>query len=118
MLEIRSIRSPDATYRANALEYTDVHFQLELEVGEAGTANAETFFLEVATPGALTRAVSEGALISERGLLVLREFSWRALDEALGDILKQCEHYAWSFARDRLQRFFIAQSETRLPRAR
>jgi hypothetical protein len=105
-LWIRSITSPNVEFDVwspNSLE--DAYFPVEVEIGEVGVEGADLFGLMVATPEGLRRYAKK-EVISERGLLVLSEFSWEIVHKALDRILRECAGDTWNESVLRLQRYF------------
>jgi hypothetical protein len=105
-LWIRSITSPDVEFDVwtpSSLE--DVHFPVEMEIGETGVEGADLFGVMVATPEGLRR-YAKNDVISERGLLVLSEFSWEIVRKSLDRILEECADESWNESVLRLQRYF------------
>lgn len=98
-LEIRDWMSPDVVDVWNWVPKTpeDVHFLLEVDIGEAGETGTYIFQVLVATPEGvewLKRTYSDWSL-PDRGLLVLTKYSWEALEEQVQTIVKSCEGCTW-----------------------
>lgn len=105
-LWIRSIDSPNVEFdvwKPSSLE--EVHFPVQMEIGEVGVEGADIFSLMVATPEGLRRYAKKD-VISERALLVLSEFSWEIVHQALDRILEKCAADSWNESVLRLQRYF------------
>jgi hypothetical protein len=110
-LRIKSIHSPDVeidAWRPESLE--DVYFPLELEIGLAEKESASLFQIMVATPEGLRRNAKE-TIISERGMLVLSEFSWKIVHDALDRIIASSAGDSWQETVLRLQRYFFWEYE-------
>jgi hypothetical protein len=110
-LRVKSIVSSDVDvdeWTPGSLE--DVYFPLELEIGLAGAESASLFQLLVATPEGLRR-YARTEIISERGLLVLSEFSWQIVHETLDRIIVGCAGNSWQETTVRLQRYFTWEYE-------
>jgi hypothetical protein len=105
-LWIRSIDSPDVEFDVwKPTLREQVHFPVQMEIGEVGTEGADLFSLTVATPEGLRR-YAKTDVISERGLLVLSEFSWEMVHRALDRILEVSAAESWNESVLRLQRYF------------
>jgi hypothetical protein len=114
-LRIRNIVSPNVDFdvwRPDSLE--DVYFPLEMEIGPVGKDMADVFGVIVATPEGLRRFAKRGIIsergllkevISERGLLVLSEFSWEVVHKTLDRILEAGAGETWNESVLRLQRY-------------
>ncbi|MEM8609623.1 MAG: Imm8 family immunity protein [Myxococcota bacterium] len=88
----------------------DVYFQLALEIGEPDTVGQHLFYVTVATPEGL-RAHARGAVMSDRAVLVLSEFSLSTLRKHIATILERCEGWNWGECSTKLQRYFAWEYE-------
>jgi hypothetical protein len=111
-LTIKSLSSPDVSIDSWQPESTAVCFLLELEIAEEGDERADLFQVVVATPEGLRRLPADAnAVLSDRGALILAEFSWPRLHATLHRILRECGAEDWSAAVLRLQRYFLWEYE-------
>lgn len=114
-LEIRSVHSPDVEVGAWEPEESGAaSFLVEVELGERGTPGADVFQAMIATPAGLTseRRCSEApALISCRALLVLPEFSWDAVSDAIESVVAGCAASDWADSVANLQTYFHHEYE-------
>lgn len=111
-LEIRSLHSPDVEVDAwEPADDREVHFLLELEIGEVGDERADLFQVVVASPEGLRARKAHGGVLSDRATLVLSRFSWTTVHGALARIIKSCEADDWAEAVQRLQRYFAWEYE-------
>lgn len=112
-LEIKSIFSSDVEVDVwQPATDADVCFLLEMEIGEAGRAAADQFSVMFATPEGLKgfRAGNEDVIL-DRGLIVLRRFSWDAVHASLEKILRGRKCSDWSGVCGHLQRYFYWEYE-------
>jgi hypothetical protein len=110
-LRIKSIDSTDVAvdlWRPESL--ADVYFPLDLEIGLAGAESASVFQVMVATPEGLRRH-ARGEIISDRGMLVLSEFSWETVHKTVDRIIAECAGDTWQETTLRLQRYFMWEYE-------
>lgn len=112
-LEIKSLHSSDVELFAWLPDSNSVWFPLQLEIGEAGDARSDVFDMMVATPeGMLEKATPDArGVLSKRGLLVLRTFSWDTLRHTLDSIVRDCQAETWETSVLRLQRYFYWEYE-------
>src|SRR5690606_19542134 len=107
-LEIRSISSPDIeNFWAWELTSNDeVHFLVEMEIGELGSDRADLFFVEVATPEALLlRSSRNFKVIRNRAIIIISRYEWKSIYETIAGIVKQSESNTWRDSVMSLQRY-------------
>jgi hypothetical protein len=105
-LRIGRVSSPDAHVHVWEPDSSgDVYLLLEVEIGVDGEQGSDVFQLMVATPEGL-RSHATGAVISERGTLVISDFSWQEVLKAVRNIVGKCSGKDWNDSVLRLQRYF------------
>ena len=93
----------------------DVHALIEFEVGSPH-GGSDIFSTIVATPEALRARSSERQLvISDRGTLIVSEFSWQGIREHIELTVSKCSAEDWASCTANLQRFFIGEYENYRP---
>lgn len=91
---------------------SDVYFQLHLNIiNQSGKVSK--FQVGVCTPkGMMSYALENGlSLISDRNLIVMSEYSFKTLEEALNGILLKCKSDNWDTSVLKLQRYFLWEHE-------
>jgi hypothetical protein len=104
-LEIKSWSSPDVDFESWMPEDTNVYFLLEIEIGVRGGSPRDIFQLIVATPEGL-RARARGPVISERGALILSEYSGAIVRRSIQSIVERCASETWVESVTKLERYF------------
>lgn len=105
--EIKSIFSSDVELDVwQPATDADVCFLVEMEIGEVGQAAADQFSVIFATPDGLKGFRAGEDVILDRGVIVLRRFSWDAVHGSLESILRGCKYADWVGVTDYLQRYF------------
>ena len=112
-LELRDILSPDVEPDRWEPKSPAVWVLLQLEIGVRGEVPCDTFSVMVATPEGLLEHATPDAdgVLTKRGTIVLREFSWNVVRRVLSGILAQCRAENWQQAVPKLQRYFLWEFE-------
>lgn len=106
-VEIKSLMSPDLDVGAvEAAQEGSICFLLEIELGMKGQASADLFQVMVANPEGLRRLTPRDGVLTDRAMIVLREFSWPALQAVLQRIVDRCDTGDWNETVLRLQRYW------------
>lgn len=106
-LELRDLSSSNVAsiekWRPNSLE--QVFISLDLEIGLKGETASNMFHVKVATPEAL-RSRQHEYVIARNRTLVIDEFDFKKLREAIQEIMQSCSKQTWEESCICLQRFF------------
>jgi Immunity protein 8 len=108
-LTIADFHSPDVESLDawSPFAHADVYVLVEMSIGERGSRKRDLFQVMIGTPEAFRKRAAAGvAVLNDRGLILVSEFSWRPIRRHLEDIVKQCEADTWNESVLRLQRFF------------
>ena len=107
-LEIRSMSSPDVEfYSWEPTTNADIFFLVEMEIGQVGVDGADLFQIVIATPEALRARARMGTnTIRERSTLVVSNYDWLNIQQAIAAIVRKCESETWVASTLRLQRYF------------
>lgn len=98
--------SPDvALFAWEPTSLEEVFFLLEFEIGLDGDERRDLFEVVVATPEGL-RAIAGKNVIADRATLVISEYSWARVRQAVEEIIKRCQAPSWREAVMKLQRYF------------
>lgn len=106
-LELRDLSSSNVAsiekWRPNSLE--QIFISLDLEIGLKGETASNMFHVKVATPEAL-RSRQHEYVIARNRTLVIDEFDFKKLREAIQEIMQSCSKQTWEESCICLQRFF------------
>lgn len=113
-LEIRSIGSPDVEFDSwKPSTNEEIFFLIEIEIGETGVEGADLFQVVVATPEALrARSITGKYTIRDRSTIVVSNYDWKKIKNALEAIIRSCESESWETSTLNLQRYFVWEYET------
>ena len=110
MLKLFGVHSPDVEVGRPASDPEDVYFLLQCEIGMADDIRCDVFDVMIATPRGLLRS-SRPLLISSRGLIVIRRFTWSDINDEIDRILKECWGGRWIESVFVLRRYFLHEYE-------
>lgn len=114
-LEVRWLDSADIDYLPNWVPDAPekVFFQVGITVGESGQDGASVFQAIIATPEGIASKASETPDFEfpDRNLIVLRRYSFSALQERIASIVAKCARHTWEDSAICLNRFFHWEHE-------
>lgn len=90
---IRSLHSPDLDRNTLPQDPQDCSILIEAEIGPHDGPGAEIFSFQVATAASLRR---ESLPRWGRGLLIVEEFSWKTVENAVQKLLMHAERPTWN----------------------
>jgi hypothetical protein len=89
---------------------------MQADIGPVGEEGADTFNFEVCTPSGLAaRLDADGRPYWGRGTLVLRSFSWEAVEAALNQYVRSVSGEDWAEVASKLSRFMLWEFEDYQP---
>ncbi len=116
VLAIRGVHSPDVDGVARWVpeDPDDVCIVVEVEIGEGERGAADLFQILVATPKGLERYARDrqAPVVSERGMLVLKRYSFGVVRSWLEQTVARCTAPTWEASIPLLQRYLAWEYET------
>lgn len=111
---VKSIMSPDLDYGSLPDDPENCCVLIEVEIGPSESEGAEVFSFEVVTPAAVKSLPAPSWL---RGYLLLPEFSWAGIEEAVNKLVTQCTGSDWGEVSNKLSRTLGWEFEGYVPHA-
>lgn len=111
---VKTIMSPDLDYGSSPDDPENCCVLIEVEIGPSESEGAEVFSFEVVTPGAIQSLPAPSWL---RGYLLLPEFSWAGVEEAVNKLVTQCTGSNWDEVSNKLSRSLGWEFEGYVPHA-
>lgn len=85
----------------------DVHFTLDMEIGQRDEEGVNLFYVTIATPAALAHKAGDGEIVlADRALMVISEFQWDALLAHINATITDCDGPSWERSVEKLVRYF------------
>lgn len=88
-----------------------IYYHLAISIGMVRDDRSDDFQVIIATPEGLAARTEGENVLSDRNLIVLREYSWQAVEASLEPILERCAAASWHESVIRLQRYFLWEYE-------
>jgi len=112
-IEIKSLYSYDLKVAGKDLP-ADVHdfcVDINLDVGIKDSDGSDQFRVTVCSPSWLVRSMEPGEYRFGRGLLILREFDWQQVEEALAKLLGSCSRENWELTAAEISKYLSWEFE-------
>jgi len=91
---------------------SDLYFTLDIEIGEVGKSEGSIFQIVIATPeGIRCNSNIRNNILSDRNLLILRNYDWDSVQKHLRKIVKSCSATTYEQSMLKLQRYFLWEYE-------
>ena len=112
--ELRGLTSPDLNAGMLPADPRACCVQVDASIGPTGQPGAESFSFSVVTPAFL---VQSGSLPRwGRGMLIVNEFSWGAVDRALTRLLSHASRKTWGEVAAALNADLVWEFDNYVPR--
>jgi len=108
--ELRSIQSPDLEPPALPADTRDCEVVFRAIVGPKGEPGEEVFGFIVVTSAHLQKTAE---IVWGRGHLIVAQFDWRTVVQAIAELLVRCARPSWSEVVAELNKYFIWESDTK-----
>ncbi len=114
-LEIKFIHCSDVNEPLEAWTpacHEEIYLPLQLDIGVVGEEAADIYDCLIATPEALlVRRDTSNFVVSDRATLIVKEFDWPKIYNALESIVRKCNASTQIEGQWKLQRFFCWEYE-------